>query len=124
MADLFANPQRTAATIAPDRSHLAYLAPEDGRLNVWVRALPGGKESCVTHDHHRGIQSYWWSQDSTRVLYLQDEAGDENFHLFSTELGAASPTGRDLTPLPGAKADLLALPPRHPGRAVVALNAR
>ncbi|HUP68872.1 MAG TPA: S9 family peptidase [Acidimicrobiales bacterium] len=123
-ADFFASPHRTAATISPDGSTLAYLAPEDGQLNVWVRSCVGGEETCVTHDRRRGIASYWWSQDSGRVLYLQDQAGEEKFHLFSVDVGAAHGPPRDLTPLSGAKADLLALPRGHPDVAVVVLNAR
>lgn len=123
-AEFFASPHSTAATISPDGSTLAYLAPEDGHLNVWARSCAGGEERCLTHDHRRGISSYWWSQDSRRVLYLQDQAGDEKFHLFSVEVGVAHGAPCDLTPLPGARADLLALPPSHPDVAVVVLNAR
>lgn len=124
LGQIFADPEKTAGTIAPDGSMLAHLAPEEGWLNVWVRSTGGGQETCVTHDHRRGIQAYWWSQDSTRVLFLQDQDGDEKFHLFSAEVAEPSAPSRDLTPARGAKADLLALPPRHPGVAVVVLNAR
>ncbi len=40
---LFGNPDRASAQISPDGAHLAWLAPRDGVLNVWVapRGRPG-----------------------------------------------------------------------------------
>jgi len=35
--DLFSAPERTAATISPDGTRIAYLAPWQNRLNVWVQ---------------------------------------------------------------------------------------
>ena len=36
---LFGNPERANAQISPDGTMLAYLAPDHGVLNVWVRTL-------------------------------------------------------------------------------------
>ena len=36
--DLFRSPVRAAATISPDGTQIAYLAPWRDRLNVWVQA--------------------------------------------------------------------------------------
>ena len=38
-AVLFGNPEKTGPQISPDGTKLAYLAPQDGVLNVWVRTL-------------------------------------------------------------------------------------
>ena len=35
---LFGNPDRTSPALSPDGTLLGYVAPEDGVLNVWVRA--------------------------------------------------------------------------------------
>jgi Tol biopolymer transport system component len=32
----FGNVSRTAATLSPDGRHIAFLAPRDGVLNIWV----------------------------------------------------------------------------------------
>ena len=34
---LFADPEFTSASISPDGTRIAYLAPHRGRRNVWVR---------------------------------------------------------------------------------------
>ena len=37
---LFGNPDKAAGQLSPDASHLAFLAPVDGRLNIWHGAVP------------------------------------------------------------------------------------
>ena len=89
----------------PDGTRLGYLAPEAGRLNVWVADLataasPGeGDAVCVTHDHVRGIASWPWSRDARRILYVQDQGGDEDFHLHVAELDRPGDPSRDLAAL-------------------------
>jgi hypothetical protein len=74
---LFGNPDRTAARISPDGKQLAYLAPVEGVLNVWVG--PIGDPSAakpVTEDKLRGIRTYFWAYTNEHVLYRQDVGGD------------------------------------------------
>ena len=122
----FENPEKANAKISPDARQLAYLAPEEGRMNVWVRhlAAAGGTDTCVTHDHSRGIAEYFWTRDSTGIVYLQDQAGDENFHLFLADLARPAAPAIDLTPFPGVKTTVVAVPPEDPSAVVVATNAR
>jgi hypothetical protein len=56
---LFGNPERTAVTISHDGTRIAYLAPLDGVLNVWVAPLEAIERAApVTRDQGRGIRSY------------------------------------------------------------------
>ncbi len=121
LEDLFADPERSQVRPSPDGTRLGYLAPLDGRVNVWVRTLGKDDDRPVTHDRERSIQQWAWSRDG-RVLHLQDTAGDENTHLHVTDLDTGET--RDLTPWPGVRTDLLALPLRAPGTAVVMANRR
>src|SRR5690349_20963913 len=54
---LFGNPERVSPALSPDGTRLAWLAPHDGVLNVWVRAIdsPQHAARAVTDDHDRGI---------------------------------------------------------------------
>ena len=100
---LFGNPQKKSPQISPDGTQLAYLAPSGkGVMNVWVRTLDNGKEIMVTRDAHRGIRTYFWAYSGVDILYLQDNAGDENFHLYSASLKTSAV--RDLTPFQGVRA--------------------
>src|SRR3954453_10214513 len=95
---LFGNPEKVQPRLSPDGKRLAYIAPVDGVLNVWVGEIGAAAETFkpVTDDTDRGIRAFFWGQDNARILYLQDVGGDENWRLYDTEL--ATGTTRDLTP--------------------------
>jgi len=74
---------------------IAYLAPHDGKLSAWVGSLEAGDDRVVAHDPLRPIPWLGWRGDGRHVLYLQDRAGNENFHLFQVEITGGAP--RDST---------------------------
>jgi dipeptidyl aminopeptidase/acylaminoacyl peptidase len=121
LRDFFRNPERTAYQISPTGEAIAFLRPYENRLNVWVQPVKGGEARQVTAVTERDITSYFWKSDQ-HILFLQDSAGDENFHLYS-----ANPNGdniRDLTPLPGVQVRLVDDLHDHPDEIIVALNQR
>ncbi len=120
---LFGNPDRAGPQISPDGKRLAYLRPDDKNvLQVWVRTLGGADDAAVTKDEKRGIRQYYWAFDNKHLLYLQDVGGDENFHLFATEL--ATKETRELTPFAGVRAQGVELDKKFPGQLLVGLNKR
>ena len=65
---IFGNPERADPQISPDGSRLAYLAPLDGVLNVWVSAMGEEDAEPVTRDTDRGVRIYFWAHDGRHVL--------------------------------------------------------
>ncbi|OBC13628.1 peptidase [Mycobacterium sp. 852013-50091_SCH5140682] len=122
--DFFRPPVRTAATISPDGTRIAYLAPWRNRLNVWIENLDGDPDPrCVTADETRSVYIYRWTQDARWLLYQQDTGGDENWHIFRVDLEHPESPAVDLTPFPGVRSDFNLLKGR-PGKAMVQLNKR
>ncbi len=120
---LFGNPDRSSPKVSPDGKRLAYLAPDEGVLNVFVGPTDDpAAAKAVTRDRDRGIRRFEWSMASTHVLFLQDTGGDENWHLHA--VGADGGDAKDLTPVPGAQARIERLSPRHPNAVLVGLNDR
>ncbi len=121
---LFGNPVQTQARIAPDGSFLSWLAPSSqGVLNVWVQPADRSRPPHqITDDRVRGIRFHAWAEDTKHVLYLQDEGGDENWHLFAVALDGLP--ARDLTPFEGVRAENLLTDPGHPGEVLIGLNRR
>src|SRR5258707_1170400 len=82
---LFGNPERVTPRLSPDGSQLAWIAPDEGVLNVWlapVRPAEGvdwDAASVVTDDTDRGIRQFAWAHDGRHLLYLQDSGGDEDW---------------------------------------------
>lgn len=119
---LFGNPDKASVKLSPDGMQIAYLAPRDGVLNVWVapRENPDIAKP-ITHDTDRGIRFYEWAHTNCHILYLQDEDGDENWRLYSVSLTAET---KNLTPLNQVKAQLMAISPFFPEEIIVGLNDR
>ena len=120
---IFGNPVKTAPQISPDGTTISYLAPsEEGVLNVWVQPVAGGEARQVTNDTKRGIRGYGWSKDSKGIMYIQDFGGDENWHVYLSNL--ASGVVRDLTPFQGIRAQGMITDRHHPNELLVGLNLR
>ncbi len=119
---LFGNPERSSPQISPDGAMLAYLAPDQGVLNIWVRTLGKTDDRAITNDRKRGIRNLFWQYDSKNILYAQDQNGDENWRVYQTNI--ATKQTRDLTPFEKVRADIVALEPAHPETALIQLNKR
>ena len=117
---LFGNPERASPELSPDGRRLAYLAPVNGVLNVWVGTAGGSDFRPVTHDTDRGIRSYAWAHDNRHLLYLQDRGGDENWRLYAVEPDAGMVV--DLTPFDNVQAQIIAHDKRHPHEVLLGLN--
>jgi dipeptidyl aminopeptidase/acylaminoacyl peptidase len=122
-AVLFGNPEKAAPVISPDGTRLAYLAPHDGLLSVWVRTIGAADDRMVAADPKRPIRNAFWAPDGGRVLFVQDAAGDENWHLFAADPdGAGEPV--DLTPYAGTLVQVLSIDPNRPAFILIAMNRR
>ena len=119
---LFGNPDKVSPKISPDGSRLAYVAPEEGVLNVWLRTVGKHDDRCITHDRKRGIHRYFWADNNTHILYIQDKDGDENWHIYAVDLKTMNI--RDLTPFEGIQARVLAVDPKFPNEILVGINDR
>ncbi len=127
---LFGNPERTSPRLSPDGTRLAWIAPHDGVLNVWVaplRANPGQDDTVdwaaaqvVTDDQDRGIRMFFWAHDARHLLYLQDTGGDENWRLHDVNLETM--LRRDLTPFKDVQVQPLASNKKFPTEILVGLN--
>lgn len=120
---LFGNPDKAAVRISPDGKHLSWIAPVNGVLNVWVAPagnLDAGKP--ITNDAKRGIRSYAWTFNSKNLVYLQDEGGDENWHIYSVDIDTKKAI--DLTPFKEVAATIENASPKFPDELLIGINDR
>jgi dipeptidyl aminopeptidase/acylaminoacyl peptidase len=125
--ELFADPVYSGASISADGQRIAYLAPNYGRTQVWVRGIDQEHEDavCVTHDKRRGIKSYYWTDSPRWLLYLQDTDGNEDWHLFRVDLENPEAPGVDLTPMDaGSRVMAVEASKSTPGTVLVTMNKR
>lgn len=127
LEEFFADPVFTSASISPDGTRIAYLAPAHGRRNVWVRGVDEEHDRavCVTHDDRRGINTYHWTDNPRWMLYLQDTDGNEDWHLYRVDLEAPEAPAVDLTPMaPGSRVLGVDKMRTRPGCVLVSMNRR
>lgn len=125
---LFGNPERVSPRLSPDGSQLAWIAPDDGVLNVWIAPVSGSPSGgidwdaarVVTDDHDRGVRTFVWAHDGRHLLYLQDHGGDENWRLFDVDLPTMA--RRDLTPFDEVQVQIIAVDKRFPTELLLGLN--
>jgi len=120
---LFGNPDRASAQVSRDGTHLSFLAPKEGVLNVWVAPLDKPDEArCVTNDTNRGIRSYFWSYNPDYLLYIQDEGGDENWRLYSVNIKTNET--KNLTPMDNVQVRVQQTSPKFPDEFLIGINDR
>lgn len=120
---LFGNPARSSAQLSPDGKRIAYLAPRDGVMNVWVAPLDDiEKAQPVTEEKVRPIRGYGWSPDGTQILYVQDKGGDENFLLYGVNLESGET--RNYTPFENVRVTIVGTSTKVKDEILIGLNNR
>lgn len=125
LRDFFASPDSTwGYRISPDGTRLGWLGSHRGRSTVHVRTLGGDDVRPIDTHSRRTIWSFAWAADSRRLLYLLDEDGDENYHVYLASSDRPDAPPLDLTPGRGTRAWVHRVIRRDPGHVVVAWNRR
>jgi len=84
LKDFFRNADKNGYQISPDGKYFSYLSPWENRMNVFVQEIGKDNAVRVTSAKERDIAGYFWKGNS-RIVFLQDSGGDENFKLYSVD---------------------------------------
>lgn len=128
----FGDPEIAGAQLSPDGQYISFLKPWNKTRNIWVKRAdePFEKAKLVTTDTKRPISGYFWSRDGKFILYVQDQAGDENFNVYAVNpseapaAGAPAPPSRNLTDSKGVRAQIFSVPRSDPDTIYIGLNDR
>ncbi|NHQ86019.1 S9 family peptidase [Iodobacter sp. HSC-16F04] len=120
MRDFFKNPPSSNYQLSPSGQFISFTQPVADRLNIHI--MPhGGKAKAITAITDRDIRQYFWKGDD-HILFLKDNGGDENFHLFAVDKeGKAT---KDLTPFEKVRVELIDELEDHPNDVLIGLNKR
>lgn len=84
----------------------------------------------VTAQTKRPVPSYFWSRDSHHFLFVQDQAADENYHVYAVDPpealapGGGVPKARNLTDAKGIRAFIYNMPKTDQAHIYVGFNDR
>ena len=121
---LFGNADKASVQLSPDGTKIAWLAPLDGVMNIWVapRDAPQAAKP-LTHDTAQGIRYFYcWAHTNTHILYFQDQNGDMNWRYYSVDLRTEAVVC--LVPFEGVQAQLGAISPKLPEEILICANKR
>ena len=118
----FDDPELASAQISPDGRWISFRKPHKDVMNIWVKGVnePFDAARPVTADTARPVRTYFWSEDSRYIFYVQDKGGNENFHVYAVDPAARAdtstgvPPARDLTPGDNVRGYIYAVPEPTP----------
>ncbi len=119
-AVLFGNPVKTSPRISPDGKRLAYLAPVNNVLNVWIGEIGHDHAQPLTNDTDRGVRFYFWAADNQHIFYIQDVGGNENWRLYATNVETKET--RDLTPFENVQTRIIQQDKHFPNELLIGMN--
>src|SRR5580658_9984919 len=129
---IFGNPEIAGAQLSPDGKFLAFQKPWKDTRNIYVKGVnePFDAARLLTTETKRPIAGYFWTRDGKYILYVKDNAGDENYNVYAVDpnakpaAGADAPPSRDLTGLEGVRVQIYAVPKNDPDVVYIGLNDR
>ncbi len=121
LKDFFKNPERTAYKISPDGNFYSYLAPFESRMNIFVQEIGSDSAVRLTSETDRDIAGYFWANNS-RLLYLKDSGGDENFKLYGVNTDGTQQNC--FTDFPGVRTQIIDDLEDIPEYVIIGLNKR
>ena len=121
LEDFFKNPEKTAFEISPDGQKVAFMQPWKNRLNVHVKNIGSNEVIRLTSATERDIAGYLWLGDS-RIGYVQDTGGDENFRLFAVNIDGTNQA--DLTPFDSVRVQIIDELENNPQEMLIGLNKK
>ncbi len=121
MRDFFKNSERSHYKISNDGKYISFLAPFKSRMNLFVQERGTDAVKRLTEIIDRDIANYFWGDKNT-VLFLKDNAGDENYHYYSVNINDGAI--KELTPYPGVRVNLVDELEDIEGEILIEMNKR
>lgn len=120
LEDFFRNSTRSGYQLSPNGKQLAYIAPWQNRMNLFVMTL-GSEATRLTSETERSIAGYTWA-DNERLLFMKDTGGDENYQLYGVNADGSDLRG--YTDFPGVRTCIIDDLEEVPGKIIIGMNRR
>src|SRR5262245_32569065 len=121
---LFADPARSVVRISPDGRRIAFLAPLEGVLNLWVGTIDDiANARALTRVTDRSLGPWLlWLHDNRHIVFFREQGGDENWQAHRVDVATGEILA--LTPAPGARSFIHQTSHHFPDELLIAHNAR
>ena len=122
--DLFAGADRSVVRLSPDGRRIAFLAPVDGVLNLWIGPLSDvTKARPFSRVTDRDIAPWLiWLPNGRHVVFSREQGGDENWQAHRVDVESGEILA--LTPGPGVRSYVQQTSRHFPDELLIAHNQR
>ncbi len=110
--------------ISPDGKKLAWFAPKKFRRTIFFRTVGQNNTKAIDTHSRRSIYNHHWLQDSRRLLYMQDQEGNENHHIYLVDTLHPDQKPVDLTPFSSTRAGIHQIIRSDPDHILIVHNQR
>ena len=126
-AVLFGNSSMISVSISPCGKKLAFidrLHPNDetSPLTIWLQTLGSLKKKPLIISLTQSIRHYYWSSNGSKILYIQDTNGDENWRVYGVDIQTKEVVC--YTPFDNCQAHIIELSDALPSTIALTLNKR
>ena len=120
----FVRPDYQSVQLSPDGTRIAYLAPANGILNVFVAPVSAPRAGRqVTRVTDRDVSFFIrWAYDNRHIVFFRERDGDENWRASSVDTQTGAVTV--LTPEVGVRALVQEVSHLFPSEMLLRHNAR
>ncbi len=124
----FDNPEIAGGKISHNGLFISFLKEYNGIMNIWLKTIDQLFEQAIPLTASKSpILSYFWSFDSSKILFINDTDGDENYNIFRINVEPSMdqlPVNVNITPLKEVTAQIYMVSEQNPDIIMVGLNNR
>ena len=121
LEDFFKNPEKSSYQISPNGRFYSFMAPYKNRMNIFIQKIGDSSATQLTFEEARDIAGYFWPNNE-QIVFLKDEGGDENFHLFGVNIDGSNTIS--FTDFDGVRAQIIDDLPDQKDFVIIGLNKR
>jgi len=121
LEDFFKNPEKARYQISPDGKYFSFMAPFEKRMNIFVQEIGKDSATRLTSEKDRDISNYFW-KSPTRILFLKDTGGDENFKLYGVNVDGSNL--KCFTDFPKVRTEVFDQMENFPDEVLIGMNKR
>ena len=121
---LFAGADRSVVRLSPDGRRIAFLAPIDGVLNLWVADVRDPTRArSLTRVTDRDLGPWIvWLHNNRHIVFFREQGGDENWRAHRVDLSTGDILA--ISPGPGVRAYVQQTSRHFPDELLIAHNQR
>ena len=110
--------------ISPDGRQLGWIAVKKTRLTIHLKKIGEDDVTTIIPASPGNVYGFVWTPDSRRLLYWQDQAGNENYHIYLTDINSPAQKSIDLTPFENTRAGIHRIIRTDPEHVLITHNQR